>query len=111
MIGADADTGFELGERQRDERAFRREAERLAVTGERLSRKRGYLTSEEVADRLQERQEAVGELSVEAVETVPPAAKPMSDPEVPLRYARIGFTAVVVGVLFLLWLKQRRRAG
>lgn len=70
---------------------------------------RARLTAEEAAARSEEANLQVSETMVVSPAPVAPVAA--ADPEAALRYARLGFVAVAVLVLLLVWVMQRKKGG
>lgn len=95
---------------------------RLQLTGERLGRKRGVLTAEDVQAR--QREQAVGQLQLEGTANAPasnaqsitlqpvdhPAMPAAADPEASFRQTRIVITAGLVVLLIVVWFIQKRNS-
>lgn len=77
-----------------------------------VRRSQRVLTAEDLAERrAEERENGELELQARSVEEVPSAPREAVDPEAALRHARLGFVAVAVLVLWLVWMMQRRKGA
>lgn len=105
MIDASLPVEYERSDRMQAVSDGRREAMVLRP----VDGLRPRLTVEEAAAR---REEGALELNeVEAVESVPAVAAVPADPDAALRHARIGFVAVAVLMLLLVWMMQRKKGS
>lgn len=88
-------------------RVLRENRERREASGLTLREQR----AQEYAQQLEEEREASADAEVEAVESsevLPPPEPVSSDPLGHLRAARLGFAAVVVLVIYWLWIRRQR---
>lgn len=102
MIDASLPVEYERSDRMQAVSDGRREA--MVLRPEDGLRPR--LTVEEAAVRREE-----GALELNEVEAVPAVAAVPADPDAALRHARIGFVAVAVLMLLLVWMMQRKKGS
>lgn len=94
-------------ERIRDREAFRRASQARMVQGQTLGRPRGVLTVEQAAARQRQVEgvESRSTMEVSNSTVQPPTSNLQPDP---MRTVRLSLAAVLVLILVLVWIKQRK---